>query len=78
MLEFDAISAPIPFKNVIFKARNLKTGEVIVKSTPNVAPKMALSWRTAGVDTGEYEVSLSGDFQVFSVETKGMNIKIVR
>ena len=78
VLEFDAISAPIPFKNVIFKARNLKTGEVIVKSTPNVAPKMALSWRTAGVDTGEYEVSLSGDFQVFSVETKGMNIKIVR
>lgn len=78
VLEFDAISAPIPFKNVVFKARNIKTGEIIVKSTPNVAPKMALSWRTQGVAAGEYEVSLSGDFQVFSVETKGLNIKVVR
>ncbi len=78
VLEFDAVSSPVPFKNIVFKARNLKTGEMIVKSTPNVAPKMALGWRTQGVEAGEYEVSLTGDFHVFTVETKGMKVKIIR
>jgi hypothetical protein len=78
VLEFETESLPVPFKTVSFQAKHLATGEVITRSTPNVASKMAMSWRTQGFPVGEYELSLKGSYGHFGVETKGTLIKVIR
>jgi len=78
VFEFDAASAPVPFTEVIFTAKNLGTGEETVRRTPNVAPKMALNWRLADAAVGEYEVKLTGKAGTQSVEGPSVKIKVVR
>ncbi len=60
VFEFDVEYKPVPFTKIVFKAKNSVTGAEIVRSTPNVANKMALNWRLADVEAGDYEVSLEG------------------
>ncbi len=78
VFEFDAVSTPVPFTEVVFTAKHLTSGKEVVRRTPNVAPKMALNWRLADAEVGEYDVRLTGKAGAQSIDGPSMKVKVIR
>lgn len=60
VFNIDTESSPVPFNRVTFHARNVETGRIVTKATPNVAAKMALNWRMKDLPSGAYDIWLDG------------------
>jgi C1A family cysteine protease len=76
ILECDLQSAPIPFSQVIFRAKNLATGEVVDRRTTNIAGKINLSFYTPRVANGDWELSLEGQAGLQSVNSAPVKVSI--
>lgn len=76
VLECDLQSAPIPFSQVIFRAKNLSTGEVVERRTSNIAGKINMSFSTTRVANGDWELSLEGQVGIQSVHSTPVKITI--
>ena len=60
VFNMDVISSPIPFNLITFRAKSVDSDFEIVRSTPNVAGKMALNWRMKDAPKGEYDLTIEG------------------
>jgi C1A family cysteine protease len=56
----DVTASPIPFTKLVFKTKNLSTGEVSVRGTGVTYPKMQIGWRAQLVANGDYELVIEG------------------
>lgn len=76
ILECDLSSKPIPFQQVAFRAKNLSTGEVVLRRTQNIASRIDLSFFTPKVDNGDWELTLEGTAGTQSVMSKPVKVTI--
>jgi len=76
ILECDITSAPIPFALVVFRAKNLSTGEVIDRRTTNIAGRINLSFFTPRIANGDWELSLEGTSGTQTVKGKPVRITV--
>ncbi len=51
---------PVPLTRIIYHAKNVATGEEILRSTNNPLDKMLMFWRTQYAPNGEYDITLEG------------------
>ncbi len=76
VLEFSLNSAPIPFTQLVFRAKNVTTGELIERRSPHVASKINLSFNTGNLANGEWELSLEGMAGTQSVASPSVRITV--
>lgn len=58
ILKFGLTSAPIPFTELVFRAVNVATGEVVERRTPHVAAEIHLSLETKKFANGDWDLTL--------------------
>jgi hypothetical protein len=75
VLQIESSASPVPFRNVVFHAKHVESGEEIEKSTVNVASKLALSWRM-DIPGGDYDVWLEGSAGDQSISSEPIRIHV--
>ncbi len=53
-------ASPVPLTRIIYHAKNVKTGEEIIRSTYNPVEKMVMFWRAQYAPNGDYDITLEG------------------
>ncbi|MBY0371200.1 C1 family peptidase [bacterium] len=76
VLAFNLTYAPIPFTQLIFRAKNPATGEEITRSTPHVASTINLSFETRKLGNGDWDLSLEGLADTQSVLSPTVRVAI--
>jgi len=75
-LPINVTFAPVPFTKITFKARNLATGEEMIRVTPNVLNKMKFLWRAQLAPKGDYELTLTGISGKNTVTSPAVHVKV--
>jgi len=75
-LPIDVAFAPVPFTKITFKARNLATGEEMIRVTPNVLNKMKFLWRAQLAPKGDYELTLTAVAGKHTVVSAPVQVKV--
>jgi hypothetical protein len=75
-LQLSATYAPVPFSKIVFKAKNVATGQLVTRETPHVASRLELNFQTAKLDNGDWELSLDGVIGSKTVSSRPLAVTI--
>ena len=76
-LEVETEASPIPFTKIVFKAKNVNTGEEMLRFTENPVSKMTMLWRAQLLKNGTYDLTLQATAgNVASVITPAIRVTV--
>lgn len=76
-LKIELSASPVPLTRIIYTAKNVETGEKIVRSTNNPVEKMVMFWRAQYAPNGDYDVTLEGKVgNLVSIQSEPVRVTV--
>lgn len=75
--KIEVSATPVPLTRIIYHAKNVATGEEIIRSTYNPVEKMVMFWRAQYAPNGEYDVTLEGKVgDLVTIKSQPIRVKV--